>query len=95
MNITIRFGEPLRRAIGRHRLHIHQPAGATLADLLQTLHRTYPDFEAAFAGVDLGHAHPYHVFLNHRHIVPEQWEHTPLHEGDVVHIVIPALGGAR
>ena len=72
----------------------HRPASATPPPARRRhLGRSAADI--TFAGVDLGYAHPYHVFFNHRHIVPEQWEHTPLHEGDVVHIVIPALGGAR
>ncbi len=93
MRITIRFGEPLRRVIGRHRLQIELQAGSTLADLLSWLYDNYPKFADSFAGEGLGHHYPYHLFQNHRHILPEQWPHTALADGDVIHIIIPVLGG--
>lgn len=95
MSITIRFGEPLRRSIGKHRLQLDLPDGSSLADVLARLHADYPAFGASFAGDDLGHTLPYQVFCNHRHIVADLWSATLLTDGDMIHIVIPALGGER
>lgn len=93
VRVSVRLGEPLRRAVGQFRLHATLPAPATLADLLAHLAGAYPDFPAGFRGEDLGRDHPYHLFINHRQVPPGQFDRFALADGDQVHIVIPALGG--
>lgn len=89
IQVTVRLGEPLRRAVGQYRLQIALAAPATVADLLAHLADAYPDFAAAHRGDDLGHDRPYRLFVNHTQADEAQL----LQDGDLVHIVIPALGG--
>ncbi len=93
LTVTVRAGEPLWRAFGQHRISLDLPIPATLADLLATLAATYPDFGSRYRGDDLGHRHPYRLFVNHRQIADEEMAGHPLHDGDLVHIVIPVAGG--
>lgn len=93
VRVSVRLGEPLRRAVGAFRRQITLSAPATLADLLDHLVQTYPDFAARFRGEDLGRDHPYHLFVNHRQALPGEFACFALADGDQVHIVIPALGG--
>ena len=94
IHITIRAGEPLRRALPRHRIALELPAGATINDLLSRLSERYPEFAARFAGKDLGRDHPYRVFVNHKEVPADAFANHALADGDVVHIVIPIAGGA-
>lgn len=93
MQITVRLGEPLRRAAGQFRLALALPAGATVAALVETLRRTYPEFGHRYAGRDLGHDHPYAIFVNSVQVERDDYERRSLHDGDVVHIVVPVVGG--
>ncbi|HID34788.1 MAG TPA: MoaD/ThiS family protein [Anaerolineae bacterium] len=93
INIVIRFGEPLREAIGTRRVTLSLPGDATLADLLAYLARTYPGFETAFRGDDLGRNHPYILFLNGRPVTRPNYAQARLADGDAVHIVLPVVGG--
>ncbi|NOZ71181.1 MAG: MoaD/ThiS family protein [Chloroflexi bacterium] len=95
MRVIIRLGEPLRRAVGTYRLELDLSPEATLADMLITLQESYPDFALALSGKDLGHSHPYQLFKNHQHIPQHAWALTVLAEDDIIHIVIPVLGGSR
>lgn len=95
MYVTIRLGEPLRRVVGAFHLELDLPPGATLADVLTQLQKAYPGFASAFSGADLGYSHPYQLFHNHRRISQDAWPLTPLADGDIVHIVVPVLGGER
>lgn len=89
IQVTLRLGEPLGGAVGRRRLQIALPAPATLADLLAHLAAAHPHFAARFRGDDLGHDHPYRLFVNYTQVGEDQ----ALADGDLVHIVIPVLGG--
>ncbi len=93
IQITVRAGEPLWRALGRHRITVALPAPATLADLLDALARAHPDFAAAYQGQGLRRQRPYRLFVNHRQIPAEAPDRCPLADGDLVHIVIPVAGG--
>lgn len=93
MRVTVRAGEPLWRAFGQHRISIDLPASATLADLLAALAETYPDFARRYLGEDLGHPHPYRLFVNFRQVDDPDLANQHLHDGDTVHIVIPIAGG--
>ena len=94
IHVTVRFGEPLRRAIGQYRVGIELPAAASVVDLLASLRRTYPEFAMRFRGDDLGHDHPYRIFVNHKLVAGSECENHELAEGDLVHIVLPVVGGA-
>lgn len=93
ITITVRAGEPLWRAFGRHRVRLELPAPATLSDLLAALAATYPDFKSRYQGDDLGHRRPYRLFVNHRQVADDEMAGQPLNDGDLVHIVIPVAGG--
>ncbi len=91
--ITVRFGEPLRKTLGVRRLSLNLPDQASLADLLTHLAHAYPEFQASFQGEDLQRAYPYVLFINGRPITPPHYPTTYLNEGDIVHIVLPVVGG--
>ena len=93
IHITIRFGDPLRKAVGARRVTLSLSGDATLADLLVHLARTYPGFERAFRGDDLGRDHPYILFLNGRPVTRPNYAQARLADGDTVHIVLPVVGG--
>lgn len=94
LQITVRIGEPLRRAVGKYRILVSLQAPANLADLIAQLASAYPDFENGFQGGDLGHAYPYRLFVNHVLIPDEIYGQHELQDGDLVHIIIPTAGGA-
>lgn len=94
ISVTVRAGEPLWRAFGRHRISIDLPAPASLAALLAALAAVYPDFSSRYLGDDLGRHHPYRLFVNHRQVADGDLA-LPLHDGDLVHIVIPVAGGQK
>jgi sulfur carrier protein ThiS len=91
--ITLRFGEPLRKTLGVRRMRLTLPGQATVRDMLDALAAQFPDFEAAFRGDDLGRAYPYVVFVNGRPVTPPHFDTAPLHDGDVVYLVLPVVGG--
>ncbi len=93
IQVTVRLGEPLRRAAGQHRFALTLPEGATVADLVARLADAYPDFARRYAGVDLGHAHPYRLYVNFQQVASDQLAKRTLQEGDTVHILIPIAGG--
>ncbi|MCO6453312.1 MAG: MoaD/ThiS family protein [Caldilineales bacterium] len=94
IEITLRLGEPLRRAVGQSRLDVELPSQATVAALIAFLDQTYPDFGHRFAGRDLGHDHPYVVFVNNAQISAEAYDQSVLRHDDRVHIVVPVAGGS-
>ncbi len=93
--ITIKVGEPLRQILGQRRVSQELPQDATAADLLAVLAQCYPGFQEAFRGEEAGRAAPYIFFLNHRPVTPPHFDHTHLRDGDVVHLVLPVVGGAH
>jgi len=93
--ITVKFGQPLSRTIGQRRVLIDLPDGSTASDLLTLLAQRYPDFEQAFRGEALGRSAPYIFFLNSRPVTPPNFDATRLQEGDVVHLVLPVVGGSN
>ena len=93
--VTIKFGQPLSQTIGQRRITLDMPEGSTAADLLDELTQRYPGFRVAFRGDDLGRSSPYIFFLNSRPVTPPHFATTRLQEGDVVHLVLPVVGGAH
>ena len=93
LRIIIKFGEPLRQTIGQRRITLDMPEGSTVADLLDELAQRHHGFPSAFRGDDLGRLFPYIFFLNSRPVSPPHFASTRLQEGDVVHLVLPVVGG--
>ena len=87
LQITIKFGEPLRRDVGRRRISFSLPDGATADDLLALLVQQYPDFEAALR------SYPYIIFINGRPVTAANYNATRLQDGDIVHLALPVVGG--
>ncbi len=95
MEITVRFGDPLRKTVGSRRIILSLPENATLADMLAALAESYPGFETAFRGDDLGREFPYIIFVRGRPVTQPHYESARLQQGDVVHIVMPVVGGGH
>jgi len=93
LRITVKFGVPLRSVIGRRRLALTLPEGALAVDLLAALERSHPGFAAAFRGDELGRETPYIFFLNSRPVTAPNIATARLHDGDVVHLLLPVVGG--
>lgn len=94
IRVTVRFGEPLRRAVGRYRLEVTLSGSPTVIELLEHLAKTYPDFEASYSGRVMGRDFPYTIFVNRRPVPKEDYPRFTLHDGNIVHILIPIAGGA-
>ncbi len=93
IRVTIRFGEPLRKAVGQRRVTLELPEQTTVTQLLEELAARYPGFEAAWRGEDLGRETPYIVFLQGRPVTAGHYAQTLLQDGDQVQIVLPVVGG--
>ncbi|MCP4166709.1 MAG: MoaD/ThiS family protein [Chloroflexi bacterium] len=94
LHITVRFGEPLRRAVGQFRLEVKLPAPATLPDLLAYLEASYDGFEDRYRGAGFGQTYPYRWFVNRTQIGDEEFDTYGLDDGDLIHIMIPVAGGS-
>jgi DNA-3-methyladenine glycosylase len=95
MQITVRLGEPIRRLAGSILVTLDFDADrVSLADVLARLAASYPGFEAALRGADLGRPSPYQIFVNARRTPAGSETHTLLAHGDKVYIFLPAVGGS-
>ena len=94
IQVTVRFGEPLRKAVGRHRIAITLPGPASVHDLISYLATSYDGFQASYSGQVMGRDYPYEVFVKRRHVPKARYGQFALANGDVVHILIPIAGGA-
>ncbi len=94
IRVTVRFGEPLRKAVGHYRIEIPLPGPASVDDFISHLSRTFAGFEASYSGQVMGWDYPYEVFVNHRHVPKDQHGQFVLADGDMIHILIPIAGGA-
>ncbi len=106
MEIQVKLGEPLWRAVGKRRVSLcferEAEARVTVGDVLARLAAGYPGFPAAFAGQGLVQAYPYRVFVDAVLVqpaaagpagpAPDAYP-TPLHDGQTVFILLPAAGG--
>ena len=91
--IIVKFGEPLRRSIGQRRVTIDLPEESTVTALLNELARRHPGFREAFYEDASGRSTPYIFFLNGRPVTPPNFDATVLNDDDVVHLVLPVVGG--
>jgi DNA-3-methyladenine glycosylase len=95
MQITVRLGEPIRRLAGSIFVPLDFDADqVSVADVLARLAASYPGFEAALRGDDLGRPFPYQIFVNARRAPAGSEAQTPLAPGDKVYIFLPAVGGS-
>ncbi|HSN77440.1 MAG TPA: DNA-3-methyladenine glycosylase [Anaerolineae bacterium] len=95
MQITVRLGEPIRRLAGSIFVLLDFDADqVSLADVLARLAASYPGFEAALRGDDLGRTSPYQIFVNARRAPSGSEAQTLLAPGDKVYIFLPAVGGS-
>jgi sulfur carrier protein ThiS len=94
-HITIKFGQPLSQSIGQRRITMDLPDHSSVADLLTLLAQRYPGFDQSFRGKALNRHAPYIFFLNGRPVTPPNYDITVLNDGDVVHLVLPVVGGSN
>ncbi len=95
MQITVRLGEPIRRLAGAIFLPLDFDAEpVSVADVLARLAASYPGFEAALRGDDLGRPSPYQIFVNARRTPAGSEAQTLLAPGDRVSVFLPAVGGS-
>lgn len=91
MRITVKFGDPLWRASGSHRVILEWPDDAvvTVADVLARLSLSYPAFAPAFS------AAPYRIFVDAVTVDMTRHAHGPtLQDAQTLFILLPAIGGA-
>ena len=93
IQVIVRLGEPLRRAVGVRRFPITLPQGATLEHLLSAISEQYPAFVSSFRGDDIGHEYPYIIIVNNRPVTSPNYQQLHLHADDLVHIILPVAGG--
>jgi len=94
IRVTVRFGEPLRKAVGHYRIEIPLAGPASVDDFILHLAEIFAGFESSYSGQVMGRDYPYEVFVNHRHVPKEEYGQFGLGDGDVIHIIIPIAGGA-
>ncbi len=95
MQITVRLGEPIRRLVGSIFVTLDFASDqVSLADVLARLAASYPGFEAALHGDDLGRPSPYQIFVNARRSPAGAEANTLLAPNDKVYIFLPAVGGS-
>jgi molybdopterin converting factor small subunit len=95
INVTVRFAGPLRTLAGRSSLNLTFEEGATLRDLLSTLHGTVsPSFVAeVVAPLEAGTAPVTPLLFNRVHLPDHSGLDRLLAEGDVIAFVPPMAGG--
>jgi DNA-3-methyladenine glycosylase len=95
MQITVRLGEPIRLLAGSIFVTLDFASDqVSLADVLARLAASYPGFEAALRGDDLGRPSPYQIFVNARRVPAGAEANTLLAPNDKVYIFLPAVGGS-
>ena len=96
MQVQVKLGEPLWRAIGRRRVTLTWPDGAevTVVDVLARLAAEDPAFEAAYSGESLSSPAPYRLFVDS---IPVETACLPpgpvLVDWQTLFILLPAIGG--
>jgi molybdopterin converting factor small subunit len=96
MRITVKLGAPLSQVVGENTATLSLVGEVTLADVLDQLQATYPDFEAGLRGkglrVPLDRVR-YALFVNARRVPFEDAAATHLRDGDRVYLFLPVAGG--
>ena len=97
MDIQIKLGEPLWRAVGQRRLQIAWPDDdnpPTVNDLLIYLQDAYSGFDVALTtAAGISHANPYQFFLDSRIVAAHALGTRRMRAGETLYIFLPAAGG--
>jgi molybdopterin converting factor small subunit len=96
VKVTVKLGAPLSQVVGESKVILAMPQDATLADVLEVLRATYPDFDEGLKGKGLRRSLNrvlYLLFVNSRPVPFEQAEATRLRDGDRIHLFLPVAGG--
>ncbi len=93
MVIELKMGDPLWKVVGQQQIKLELVDGATVADALAYLCRTYPEFEAALdaGGTQVGV--PFNFFVNRKLVKDRDLSQHRLKAGDRLHILAPIVGG--
>lgn len=94
IRVTVRFGEPLRKAVGHYRIEVPLSAPASVDDFIMHLAETFAGFESSYSGQMMGRDYPYELFVNRQHVPKGEYGRVWLNDGNVIHIIIPIAGGA-
>jgi molybdopterin converting factor small subunit len=96
MKVTVKLGAPLSQVVGQRKITLSLPGEVTVADVLDELQASYPDFEAGLRGkglrIPLDRVR-YSLFVNARLVPFEEAGTTPLRDGDRVYLFLPVAGG--
>ena len=95
MEITVRFAGPLRVLAGCQEMTLPLADGATLRDLLHTLHKvlTAPFIEQVLDPLEASAGPLPLILINRMHPRDRAALERPLADGDVVAFVPPMAGG--
>ena len=99
MQVTVKLGEPVWRAVGQRKVQIEVPgADCSLPELVQHLEAAYPQLreELGSNGADTGGDDlDYHFtfFLQDRMVKPSEMATERIGDGEEVMIVLPMAGG--
>jgi sulfur carrier protein ThiS len=93
MEIEVKFGDPLWKAVGERKIALRLDDAASVADALAHLRATYPDFGATLeaGGTRLGV--PFNFFVNRKLVKNRDLAQRRLKAGDTLHILAPIVGG--
>ena len=93
MKITVHVSRNLAPIVGSSRVTVEAPAGASVAELLAHLRRTWPGLDDALAGRGERQHLPYSFFVNRKAVPEKEMENRILRDGDRLHILPPVVGG--
>ena len=96
MKISVKLGAPLSQVVGQSKVILALPEGTTLADVLDELRNSFPDFEAGLRGKGLRRPLDhmlYNLFVNARPVPFGQAGTISLQDGDRVYFFLPVAGG--
>lgn len=94
MNITLKTFATIRDVVGASRCTLKLPSGARLCDLFDHLTRTYgKSFDRQVRDQITGTYVPFLILVNTTTYRSTHDMETPLHDGDVVTIMVPFDGG--
>lgn len=95
MELHVRMGDPLWRAVGQRRLTLHwsDEHPPTIAEVLAYLGTTYPAFAGALADAGLRQRNPYRFFVDSRLVAVDDLSQRTLRSGETLYIFLPAAGG--
>jgi molybdopterin converting factor small subunit len=96
MRVTVKLGAPLSQVVGERQITLSFPGQVTVADVLDELRASYPDFEAGLRGKGLRlplDRVRYALFVNARLVPFEEAGTTQLRDGDRLYLFLPVAGG--